>query len=48
MSRPVAAGAVDNLFILEKGKPVVRRGRKAMGPQAGSSKGLGVARLPKG
>jgi hypothetical protein len=33
------------LFILDKGKPVVRRGRKAMGPVANCRR---IARLPKG
>jgi len=30
----------DSLFILDKGKPVVRRGRKAMGP--GQAKGVAL------
>ncbi len=45
MKTPISTAAFfichQRLFILDKGKPVVRRGRKAMGPK-------GVARLPKG
>jgi hypothetical protein len=38
---PAVIRRSTNLFILEKGKPVARRRRKAMGPPR-------VARLPKG
>jgi len=42
-NRETAAARITiiRLFILDKGKPAVRWGRKAMGP-------LGVARLSKG
>jgi len=37
----VSQTTIIRLFILDNGKPVARRGRKAMGPS-------GAARLPKG